>query len=170
MGSSEDVPVRPYIKAALAATVASVVLGFAVLVYSLPTWNRSDGGVMPGILLGTLLLLCGPAVSAYVQCERLRQRVLPDDDSTILDPSELDVRHRWMVDEHAFNRVAFNNPIALSVVAVYFLFFAPLGWPVSGMMWKKASRIEHDDPAGRTPDPSDERASPAPEIEGPVRH
>jgi hypothetical protein len=125
--------------------------------------------VTPSVLLSTLLLVGGPVVSVYVPCQRLRLRVMPDDDS-ILDPSELDVRHKWMVDEHAFNRVAFNNPIALSVIGVFFLLFAPLGWFVSGMVWNKASRIEHDDPGGRTPDPTDHLVpGPPHEIEGPVQ-
>ena len=86
------------------------------------------------------------------------------------DPSELDIRHTWMLDEHAFNRVALNNPIALSGLAVLFLLFALPGWVVSALMWKKASRIEHDDPAGRTLDPSDDVSSDAPEIDGHVRN
>jgi hypothetical protein len=165
MEGREGIPLRPYVIAAVVCACATDALSLGWLVYSLSRWaEQSTIGDDTGMWswpLAVCAWLGGLALSAYVPSRRLRLRVLPEEGpSTIDDPSELEVRHRWMLDERTLNRWVLNNPIALSVLGTACLLWAPpFSWGVSALLWMKAARIGRDDAAGRTPDPSDDSVS-----------
>jgi hypothetical protein len=165
MEGREGVPLRPYVTAAVVSACAIDVLLLGWLVYSLSWWSeqaaRGGDPSMWSWPLGVGAGVGGLALSAYVPSRRLQLRVLPEEDpSAIHDPSELEVRHRWMLDERTLNRWVLNNPIALSVLGVACLLWAPpVSWGVSALLWRKATRIGRNDAAGRTPDPTDDSIS-----------